>query len=632
MSTQQSIRSVGVALALLAAMIGAAGWALRQRTAALPPTKITRQAAALPAPREDGGFVTSNRCQQCHPAQYQSWHASYHRTMTQPATPETVLGDFNDVTLEQLGYVYKLSKQGDEFWVEMPDLDWFKHDTREPLTRTDVGRTKRQVVMLTGSHHYQVCWVPAGMGNLMMSMPFAFLLNDRRWVPRTNVFLTPYKLETQYWNDNCVHCHSVAPYPNANLQDKQVASRCVELGIACEACHGPAEAHVRWHEEHPDSYSDDADRADPTIVLPTRLSHQRSSQVCGQCHGLSVFKDPEGVNRRSGIAYRAGHELTNDRYIVYPLEYLPDPAERQAVWEYFSGVPDGLRSQFWDDGTIRVVGREYNGLIQSACYLKGEMSCTSCHSLHEGEPNDLLSPVLKDNQTCLQCHGEYREKIEAHTHHKADSAGSQCLNCHMPNTTYGLLKFTRSHRIDSPTAALDAHFGRPNACNLCHLDQTVAWTDEHLQAWYNQPAVELDDDLRAEAASLLYALKGDALQRAAIAWHIKWPPAREVSGASWLVPVTSQLLGDSYSAVRYLAAQSLRTLPGYEDVEFDYIAAEESRKELRSQIDARWEETADEQCDRRGPQFLLDAHGKVMIDRVQRLLERRNGRPVLMAE
>ena len=33
------------------------------------------------------GYVTSNSCRACHPGNYASWHASFHRTMTQVATP-----------------------------------------------------------------------------------------------------------------------------------------------------------------------------------------------------------------------------------------------------------------------------------------------------------------------------------------------------------------------------------------------------------------------------------------------------------------------------------------------------------------------------------------------------------------
>ena len=60
---------------------------------------------ALPAQAESTDFTTSNTCQSCHPDQYDSWHRSYHRTMTQVATTGGVLGDFND-EIELSNWIY----------------------------------------------------------------------------------------------------------------------------------------------------------------------------------------------------------------------------------------------------------------------------------------------------------------------------------------------------------------------------------------------------------------------------------------------------------------------------------------------------------------------------------------------
>src|SRR5262252_9384845 len=56
--------------------------------------------AGRPRQIADEGFATSGTCRACHPSQYASWHASYHRTMTQLATPVTVLTSFDGVTVE----------------------------------------------------------------------------------------------------------------------------------------------------------------------------------------------------------------------------------------------------------------------------------------------------------------------------------------------------------------------------------------------------------------------------------------------------------------------------------------------------------------------------------------------------
>ena len=37
--------------------------------------------------------------------------------------------------------------------------------------------------------------------------------------------------------------------------------------------------------------------------------------------------------------------------------------------------------------------------------------------------------------------------------------------------------------------------GRPNACNLCHLDKTLGWTAQYLEQWYGvtRPALDTDE-------------------------------------------------------------------------------------------------------------------------------------------
>ena len=95
-----------------------------------------------------------------------------------------------------------------------------------------------------------------------------------------------------------------------------------------------------------------------------------------------------------------------------------------------------------------------------------------------------------------------------HTHHLADSSGSNCYNCHMPHTAYGLLKAIRNHTISSPDLKRELTVDRPNACNQCHLDKTLKWTAEHLRDWYSIDAPELDAEQSEVAASILWLLKG----------------------------------------------------------------------------------------------------------------------------
>ena len=135
--------------------------------------------------------------------------------------------------------------------------------------------------------------------------------------------------------------------------------------------------------------------------------------------------------------FLAGDDLEKTRKIQRPSPNPDDPSER---------------GRFWPDGTARIGGREYNGFLKSACYLEGDLSCLSCHSMHDSDPDNQIAARMDTNAACLQCHEDFANRIAGHTHHADDSAGSQCYNCHMPHTSHALLAAPRSHRIDSPNA------------------------------------------------------------------------------------------------------------------------------------------------------------------------------------
>src|SRR5438105_4863429 len=47
-----------------------------------------------PIKRPVGGYVSSDQCKACHPREYSTWHSSFHRTMTQRPTEDSVEGIF----------------------------------------------------------------------------------------------------------------------------------------------------------------------------------------------------------------------------------------------------------------------------------------------------------------------------------------------------------------------------------------------------------------------------------------------------------------------------------------------------------------------------------------------------------
>jgi hypothetical protein len=592
--------------------------------AAAPPNR--------PVERPTDGYVGSAACQSCHPNQHATWHASFHRTMTQAATEESVLGDFNDVRLAGKDLDVRLFKQDGQFMAEM-------------TFRNPAVAGVYPVVLTTGSHHRQAYWMTDPLTSELIILPFMYLRAERRWIPRHSGYLstmwqhdTPekdiFKGEFGRWSAICIKCHTThgQARPADHAGAAAAVPRVAEFGISCEACHGSGEAHVRAKRE---SGTADAP-AGSEVANPALLAHDRSAQVCGQCHSVFYQRSEQAYDKwlRCGFSFRPGDDLFAD-----PIRYISRGRSEQMP-DRPTHVPDpATTGSFWPDGMIRVTGREFNGLMESPCYRRGEMSCLSCHEMHQ-KSNDprpraewtagQLKPGMDGNRACVQCHDRFKEpaRVTEHTHHPAESSGSTCYNCHMPNTTYGILKATRSHQVHSPSVTQSVRSGRPNGCNQCHQDKPLGWTADHLTAWYKQPRPKLSADEEQTAATVLWALRGDAGQRVITAWTLGWPPGQRASGTHWQAPFLGQLLDDPYDAVRFVAHRSLKTLPGFADFEYDFVGAAGERSAAAQRARVMWGRMPTTG----NRQTLLDPTGRLLEPEFGRLLKLRDDRPIDIAE
>lgn len=562
--------------------------------------EMKERAYAQTLPREGRpGFVSSDTCRACHPSEYASWHMSYHRTMTQYASPESVRGNFDHPPLNALSSPIVLEKVGKEYWVEMDDPDWIARRAAQPdrfSSREIAPRARKRIGLVTGSHHMQVYWIPSEKGNLQHLFPYAYLFEGERWVPFRDTFLRDPKMPdpSQHWNLNCINCHATAGQPRANPNTRRVDTRVAEIGIACEACHGSAQKHIEHYRNPLHRYrADRAQAIDPSIVHPEKLDAKRASMICGQCHGISWISNSQEY-QQIGFRFQPGDLLNLNQKLIRAAHLDEQPYLKESL----KRNPRFILDRYWSDGMVRVSGREYSAMMESPCHQNGELSCLSCHDLHHDFPqslkamawrNDQLKEMENEDQACTQCHKSIADQLESHTHHPVSASGSRCYNCHMPHTTYGLLKAIRSHHIDNPSVQTTLETGRPNACNLCHLDKSLAWTAEHLTLWYEQPKPSLSPEQKEVAASLLWLVKGDAGQRALLSWHYGWETAKEVSGKDWMAFALAQSLVDPYSAVRFIAHRSLKKLNGFEDFEYDFIAPESQRKDAQRRARNIWE-------------------------------------------
>jgi nitrate/TMAO reductase-like tetraheme cytochrome c subunit len=620
-------------------LIALTAWLTRDRGTVMPGVSDMELARMRPVQSPPAGHASSKDCRECHQHNHDTWFASYHRTMTQEITPETVIGDFKERTVAFPGSAqsFRLETHEGMPWVSFADpVSFF------PLSNQ--RRERYPLVLSTGSHHMQLYWLPVGNERTLALMPLAWLRDDRRWIPRHAAFLAPpgdgFDPEMARWNDTCIACHTTYGEPHMR-QGRTFSSTASEFGISCEACHGPTGDHVAWQRRLA-AGNPPPEGKDP-ILNPDHLTPARSAAVCGACH--SVFQgENTGTLPPGDVATLQKRLLRRDQVvdqIKTALQQQPESSAQYPDPGRDHPLNDLLDGTFWPDGQVRVAGREYNGLTESACHQNGGMTCLSCHDLHQS-PNDprpaaewaddMISYRRGGDQACVQCHQEADYASSLHTHHAPASPGSRCENCHMPHTSYGLLKAVRSHTVDSPTAAKDLASGRPNACNLCHLDQPLAWTAAHLFDWFGHPVPDLPEAEQKVAHGALMALRGDAAQRALIAWHMSWSPALTAAGNDWITPYLGVLLKDRYGAVRYIAERSLRAHPSHAAMDYDFLASRGELIRTADRILSDWDNASTNRPATAGSNLLIGADARLDRARFDALYDQKDDRDLRLAE
>ncbi|HYY14329.1 MAG TPA: hypothetical protein VE758_07870 [Chthoniobacterales bacterium] len=584
-----------------------------------------------PIQRPTGNYVTSNSCRACHLGNYASWHTSFHRTMTQVASATTLLDPNPERELLLADRQYKIERKGDKFLV------------RTRVLGGDYGPA-RQLVLLTGSHYLQVPWIATGDGRTLEQLPFAYIIGEKMWAPVSQTFLMPPDVKEYYstgaWNGGCMDCH-VTHGQSRFVEGFKWDTRVTEFGIACEACHSEGREHIALNRDPVRRFKLHlTTQSDASIRNPARLSGPTSGLDCGQCHSIWAFNDmPEKIDfNREGPRFRPGHEDLAQRFVVQP-NTSDHPEQKDFIRKTEPGF---FANRFWGDGMVRVTGREFNAVQASPCFRGGNFSCITCHEMHPAntEQTNLvkwarsaqLRPMMDSDEACLQCHKTFAANIPAHTHHSAASPGSRCYNCHMPNTSFGLLHAMRSHQVSSPSIRESLDYGRPNACNLCHLNQTLAWAADKLHTWYNQTIPQLSADDQSIAAGVQWLVKGDAGQRALIAWGMGWPPAQQAAGRDWLYPYLIYTMSDPYAAVRFDAWKSLQTLPGFAGFSFIYTADERTLRETAGGALAKWLRDVRSTSTSFDPQTGLEPDGRLKREVFERLRDERDNKRIFLAE
>ena len=389
--------------------------------------------------------VDPARCEACHAEEYRAWTGSHHDLAMQPATEETVLGDFEDALVERYGVTTRFFRENGAYQVE----------TEGP----DGKPTVYQVRYVFGIDPLQQVLLDFGGGRLQV-LSVCWDVQAKRWFhlydePIPHHDPLHWTGQFQNWNYMCAECHSTELRRGFDLATNTYDTTWKEIDVGCQACHGPGSEHVAWAERVGEGGAWAPDDTLGLVVDLGAADAQVQVDGCARCH-----------SRRNIVygEYEHGRPLLDH----YDPELLVAPL-------------------YHADGQILDEVYVYGSFMQSRMHRKG-VRCTDCHDPH-------TTRLKQDgNAVCVRCHQpnppeEFPSLAKraydgpAHHHHEADTPGSFCVDCHMPATTYMQVDPRRDHSFRVPRPDLTESVGVPNPCSGCHETESAAWAEEQIRAW-----------------------------------------------------------------------------------------------------------------------------------------------------
>jgi Flp pilus assembly protein TadD len=477
-------------LILFAALAGAA-------LAVLCVLALQMAAGALrAAPGEAAAtFVGSEACAGCHRAEAELWRSSQHQRAMQHATPESVLGDFNDASFDYYGVHSRFFRRDGKYLVETDGPDG-KLATFEVKYTFGVDPLQQYLIEFPDGRVQALSLAWDNRAKERGGQHW-FHLYPNEQIKHDDV-LHWTKLN-QNWNFMCAECHSTGVRKNYDATADRFATTWAEISVGCEACHGQGSRHASWANDQ-QSWWPFGKSQDPMKGLLVRLDERQD---------ITWPIDPRTGNGQRRIAPATLRKevetcgLCHARRGEFSEEWVPGRplSDTHLVATLTRGLYDA-------DGQMRDEVYNYGSFKQSRMFAAG-VTCSDCHEPHSAKLRAAADGV------CRQCHAA--DKYAAASHHRHESAKSPptCVSCHMPERTYMVVDRRHDHSLRVPRPDLSVKLGTPNACNDCHADKSAQWAAAAIEGWHGPQrkgfqnyaeAFQAAWSDRADAAAMLAAI------------------------------------------------------------------------------------------------------------------------------
>ncbi len=349
---------------------------------------------------KEGEYASNETCIKCHKDISTMYAASAHFHTSSPASPD----------------IFKESSKHNQFYFN--DSLKVVIERREDAVFQITYSGKKEVEskrfdVIFGSGEKAMTFGYWGENGLFQ-LPLTHYTKVNRWMNSPG-FPSDHPNYKRAIVGRCLECHSsfteTKTVKTGSLAvTEEVVKGSISFGIDCQRCHGPAAKHVTFHEGNPEVVGS------KHIVKIKNLNRQQRIDNCAVCHSGS-----DQATQRSTFAFQPGDTLSKYYYPYSNITSEPD-----------------------------VHGNQYQMLASSACYIKSDMDCSSCHNTHNTEKNN---PVLY-SQRCMNCH-------KASEHPVNEKLGkamvNNCIDCHMPVLPSRIISFQESGKLQKAPYLLRSH-------------------------------------------------------------------------------------------------------------------------------------------------------------------------------
>lgn len=323
-------------------------------------------------------FAGSQSCIKCHTDIYQKHLATAHFNSTAPASINTIKGSFdsshNSFAYDLLSRVI-MEERGDSFYQV------------HYLGDKEINKSRFDIVVGSGKKGQSfLSWKK----NSLIQMPITYFTPENTWSTSPG-FSSRNVAFNRVVTSRCLECHSTYFERTSaeGIHPEQFNQQKIIYAITCEKCHGPAKEHVTYHTNNP------AEKTAHAIINPAKLSRQKNLDLCTLCHGGRLEKT------KPSFSFTAGDDLK----------------------DYFNIQPNNIPA-----ANLDVHGNQFGSLSASKCFLQSQMTCLSCHNVHENESGKTEVFSAK----CLTCHTGTAVKTCKLKAELGETINKNCIDCHMP--------------------------------------------------------------------------------------------------------------------------------------------------------------------------------------------------------